>query len=143
MCCSEHGRAGRRLRADVVVADAGKAEKRRLGRRGEDHGRPGQLGGLAGDAGRGHRADTGRRAAGQAGPEEHDPVEHGPVRRLLDRGRLRAQSRRPLRRPRAGRRRGRHHLHRRTHVHRRDFRGVYHRVSWLVFVSLGPVRRRV
>lgn len=116
--CSEHGRASRRLRADLVVADVGQIEERRMGRRRADHGRPSQLGGLAGDAGRGRRPDTGRRAAGQAGPEEHDPIEHDPVLRLLDDHRVRAQPARSVRRSRVGRRRRRYRIHRRSHVHR-------------------------
>lgn len=122
--CSEHGCASRRLCADLVVTDVGQAEERRMGRRRADHGRPSQLGGLAGDAGSGRRPDTGRCAAGQAGPEEHDPIEHGPVHRLLDGRRVRAQPARPVRRSRAGRRRRRYRIHRRAHVHRRDIRGT-------------------
>lgn len=157
--CSEHGRAGGRLRADVVVADARQVTVGRPVRGHADHRGRGQLGGLAGHAGRGHRAAAGRRAARQAGPEEHNTVEHDTVGHLVDyRGRrarpvravrrlgtVRVRRRRPrpvgpVRGPVIGRDRRRRHFHRRAHVHRRNRRGTY-RIHFIIIMRVAIFRK--
>lgn len=116
---SEHGRSVRRLRADVVVADPDQIAERRDEHR-IHHGGRVELGGFAGHAGRGHRTDIGRRAAGPVRPEEHDPVEHGTVGHLVDRDCRDERPVRAVRGPRVGRNHRRDHFHRCAHVYRRN-----------------------
>jgi len=120
--CSEYGRSGRRLRTHVVVADSGEAWKR--WNRHEDHERRILLGGLVGDAGRGHRTNTRRSPAGPVGSQVHDPLEHDTVGDLMDHHRRGPRSHGSLCGSGVGWYRCRCHFYRCANVHRRNSRGI-------------------
>jgi len=120
--CSEHGRAGRRLRTHMVVTDSSEASRRRHGH--EDHKRRILLGGFAGDAGRGHRTNPRRGPAGPVGSQVHDSLEHDTVGDLMDHHRSGPRPLCVVRGSGVGGYRRRCHFYRSANVHRRNSRGI-------------------